>query len=377
MASNAINISCPTTSLSRSQALKYFNMFNGLHCTNIFPANGNTSHLSLIQLGSKLSFSIKGHGRTRAELLSEEADLISHPNGTNVVGKNLSPGIETQPDAIAFGTLAAETIPTTGGFPVDNDEYDLDCPTEGFSSIPEAIQDIRQGKMVVVVDDEDRENEGDLIMAASKVTPEAMAFVVKHGTGIVCVSMKGEDLERLELPLMVTQKDNEEKLRTAVYSVSGCKTWYNYGGVSSRQGDNNIDSFLCEVVDDDGSMARLPKLQQFARMENLKVISIADLIRYRRKRDKLVELSSAARIPTMWGPFTAYCYRSILDGMEHIAMVKVSEVVTLIFQVIFAFHCKCNSKLMHTEGTVNISRVPILVFSLFFLSQVYLVLTLR
>jgi 3,4-dihydroxy 2-butanone 4-phosphate synthase/GTP cyclohydrolase II len=79
---------------------------------------------------------------------------------------------------------------------------------------------------------------------------------------------------------------------------------------------------LCEIVDDDGSMARLPRLQQFAQKENLKIVSIADLIRYRRKRDRLVEYASSARIPTMWGPFTAYCYRSILDGIEHIAMVK-------------------------------------------------------
>uniref|UniRef100_A0A5B7AKY4 GTP cyclohydrolase II n=1 Tax=Davidia involucrata TaxID=16924 RepID=A0A5B7AKY4_DAVIN len=372
----SIKISCPTTSLSRSQASKNFKLFNGLPCANLFSANGNTFHLSSIQLGSKSCFSIKGHGRTRAALLSGEGDLMPHPNGTSVVGKDalfgdLSSGIEIQPDAIAFGTLAAETTPTTSGFPVDNDEYDLDRPTEGFSSIPEAIEDIRQGKIVVVVDDEDRENEGDLIMAASKVTPEAMAFFVKYGTGIVCVSMEGEDLERLDLPLMVTQKDNDEKLRTA-FTVSvdakhGTTTGvsardrattilalaskdskpedfnrpghifplkYREGGVLKRAGhtEASVDltvlagfdpvAVLCEVVDDDGSMARLPKLRQFAQMENMKIISIADLIRYRRKRDKLVEHASAAQIPTMWGPFTANCYRSILDGIEHIAMVK-------------------------------------------------------
>ncbi|KAK8942192.1 hypothetical protein KSP40_PGU017820 [Platanthera guangdongensis] len=98
-------------------------------------------------------------------------------------------------------------------------ERDLDFPTKGFSSVSDAVEDIRQGKLVIVVDDEDRENEGDLIMAASKVTPEAMAFIVRHGTGIVCVSMKGEDLERLQLPQMVINKDNDEKLRTA-FTVS-------------------------------------------------------------------------------------------------------------------------------------------------------------
>ncbi|EOX92013.1 GTP cyclohydrolase II isoform 5 [Theobroma cacao] len=208
-------------------------------------------------------------------------------------------------------------------------------------------------------------------MAASLVTPEAMAFIVKHGTGIVCVSMKAEDLERLELPLMVTQKENEEKLCTA-FTVSvdakhGTTTGvsardrattvlalaskesnpedfnrpghifplkYREGGVLKRAGhtEASVDlavlaglepvAVLCEIVDDDGSMARLPKLREFAQAEKLKIISIADLIRYRRKRDRLVELAAAALIPTMWGPFKAYCYRSLLDGIEHIAMVK-------------------------------------------------------
>ncbi|KAL0384436.1 UNVERIFIED_CONTAM: Bifunctional riboflavin biosynthesis protein RIBA 1, chloroplastic [Sesamum radiatum] len=228
---------------------------------------------------------------------------------------------------ILLGALSADMAPTTSGFPSENDEFDLDLPSEGFSSIPEAIEDIRQGKMVVVVDDEDRENEGDLIMAASKVTPEAMAFFVKHGTGIVCVSMEEQDLERLQLPLMVNHRENEEKLRTAFTISVG-------GGVLKRAGHTEaaVDlsvlaglepvGVLCEVVDDDGSMARLPRLREFAQQEKLKIVSIADLIRYRRKRDRLVEHASAARIPTMWGPFTAHCYRSILDGIEHIAMVK-------------------------------------------------------
>ncbi|CAI9104085.1 OLC1v1002697C3 [Oldenlandia corymbosa var. corymbosa] len=261
--------------------------------------------------------------------------------------------------------------PANAGFPLENGESDLDMPTDGFSSIPAAIEDIRKGKFVLVVDDEDRENEGDLIMAASKVTPEAMAFIVKHGTGIVCVSMKEEDLERLNIPLMVNSKDNEEKLSTA-FTVSvdakhGTTTGvsardrattilalaskdskpedfnrpghifplkYREGGVLKRAGhtEASVDlamlaglepvGVLCEVVDDDGSMARLPKLRQFAKEENIKIVSIADLIRYRRKRDKLVEHSSAAKIPTMWGPFIAHCYRSLLDGIEHIAMVK-------------------------------------------------------
>uniref|UniRef100_A0A0E0K1E9 GTP cyclohydrolase II domain-containing protein n=1 Tax=Oryza punctata TaxID=4537 RepID=A0A0E0K1E9_ORYPU len=250
-------------------------------------------------------------------------------------------------------------------------ELDLDSPTEGFSSISEAIKDIQQGKLVIVVDDESRENEGDLIMAASLVTPEAMAFVVRYGTGIVCVSMKEEDLERLNLPLMVATKENEEKLCTAftvtVDAKEGTTTGvsakdraktvmtlaspdskpsdfnrpghifplkYREGGVLKRAGhtEASVDlamlaglppaAVLCEIVDEDGSMARLPKLRVFAERESLKIISIADLIRYRRKRDRLVERSSVARLPLRWGNVRAYCYRSVIDGIEHIAMVK-------------------------------------------------------
>ncbi|KAK4405118.1 Bifunctional riboflavin biosynthesis protein RIBA 1, chloroplastic [Sesamum angolense] len=276
--------------------------FNGLQCGNMHSLNGLES---CKQPSAKVGVSINACLKAKSALFSGEGDLSD------------------------YVVLSADMAPTTSGIPVGNDEFDLDLPSEGFSSIPEAIEDIYNGKMVVVVDDEDRENEGDLIMAASKVTAEAMAFFVKHGTGIVCVSMKGEDLERLELPLMVSQKENEEKLCTA-FTVSV----YREGGVLKRAGHTEaaVDlamlaglehaGVLCEIVDDDGSMARLPKLLQFAQKENLKIVSIADLIRYRWKRNRLVEHASAARIPTMWGPFTAYCYRSILDGIEHIAMVK-------------------------------------------------------
>ncbi|KAM4098319.1 hypothetical protein ACJW30_07G068500 [Castanea mollissima] len=372
----SINISCPSnTSLSHLRLCKNFKLFNGLHGVNLSLAKGYASNLPLIRLGGK-SLSTEGVGRTKATVISGEGDLLSYANENNVEGNNTligdqSVGIEIQPDTVAFGTLSADTALTSSAFPIENDEFDLDFPTKGFSSIPEAIEDIRQGKMVVVVDDEDRENEGDLIMAAQLATPEAMAFIVKHGTGIVCVSMKEEDLERLQIPLMVTQKENEEKLCTAftvtVDAKNGTTTGvsardrattvlalaskdskpddfnrpghifplkYREGGVLKRAGhtEASVDlamlagldpvGVLCEVVDDDGSMARLPRLRQFVEQEKLKIISIADLIRYRRKRDKLVDRSAAARIPTMWGPSMAYCYRSILDGIEHIAMVK-------------------------------------------------------
>nr|POF22894.1 bifunctional riboflavin biosynthesis protein riba 1, chloroplastic [Quercus suber] len=308
----SINISCSSnTSLSHLQVCKNFKLFNGLHGVNLSLAKGYASNLPLIQLGGK-SLSIEGVGRTRATVISGEAD----------------------------------TAPTSGAFPIENDEFDLDCPTKGFSSIPEAIEDIRQGKMVVVVDDEDRENEGDLIMAAQLATPEAMAFIVKHGTGIVClctaftVTVDAKNgtttgvsaRDRATTVLALASKDSKPDDFNRPGHIFPLK--YREGGVLKRAGhtEASVDlamlagldpvGVLCEVVDDDGSMARLPRLRQFVEQEKLKIISIADLIRYRRKRDKLIDRSAAARIPTMWGPFMSYCYRSIIDGIEHIAMVK-------------------------------------------------------
>ncbi|XP_049352311.1 bifunctional riboflavin biosynthesis protein RIBA 1, chloroplastic-like [Solanum verrucosum] len=366
----SINISFPSTSLSRSQALKNFKLFNGLHSGDLVSLNGVSSG-SFIRLNARPHLTIKNDFKINSALLSGEGDIRSQSRGEASLFSSLSTGTETQPDAVTFATLEADGVPTTSGFLSDDDECDLDCPTEGFSSVPEAIEDIRQGKMVLVTDDEDRENEGDLVMAASKATSEAMAFFVKYGTGIVCVSMTEEHLERLQLPLMVNDKKNEEKLCTA-FTVSvdakhGTTTGvsahdrattvlalasgdskpedfnrpghifplkYREGGVLKRAGhtEASVDlavlagldpvGVICEVVDDDGSMARLPMLRKFAKEHNLKIISVADLIRYRRKTDQLVEHASAARIPTMWGPFTAHCFKSIIDGIEHIAMVK-------------------------------------------------------
>ncbi|XP_078443117.1 putative bifunctional riboflavin biosynthesis protein RIBA 1, chloroplastic [Wolffia australiana] len=302
---------------------------------------------------------------TKALIVGQGAP-VSEPESFSTV-------TELPADSINLSTIATDVAPSTiDFFSEEDDEADLDLPTKGFSSIPDAIEDIRQGKYVIVVDDEDRENEGDLIMAASLVTHDAMAFIVRHGTGIVCVGMKEDDLERLKLPLMVSTRENEEKLSTAftvsvdvkhgtttgVSAKDRAKTIlalaspaskaedfnrpghifplkYREGGVLKRSGhtEASVDlailaglppmAVLCEIVDDDdGSMARLPKLREFALKQNLKIISIADLIRYRRKREKLVERASVARLPLGWGNFRAYCYRSMLDGIEHIAMVK-------------------------------------------------------
>uniref|UniRef100_A0A1D1YUT9 Riboflavin biosynthesis protein ribBA, chloroplastic n=1 Tax=Anthurium amnicola TaxID=1678845 RepID=A0A1D1YUT9_9ARAE len=347
------------------RSCRHFVEFSGLQVFNPL-ALANRRTLRLVPANSRRS-SCAGI-RVKASMVSQGASLT----GPESLAANVAVP-QLQADAVALGAITADMGPMVDVFfSEDDDELDLDCPSEGFNSIPEAIEDIRHGKFVIVVDDEDRENEGDLIMAGSLATPDAMAFIVRHGTGIVCVSMKEEDLERLELPLMVSNKENEEKLCTAftvsvdvkegtttgVSAKDRAKTIlalaspasnagdfnrpghifplkYREGGVLKRAGhtEASVDlailagfppvAVLCEIVDnDDGSMARLPKLREFAQRENLKIISIADLVRYRRKRDKLVGRTSVARLPLEWGNFQAYCYRSLLDGMEHIAMVK-------------------------------------------------------
>ncbi|WVZ74930.1 hypothetical protein U9M48_023044 [Paspalum notatum var. saurae] len=340
---------------------------------SFFAPNSNSSKVK--SLGLRIASSLKRDGVYLAGGASGNSDTLL-PKSTSIRGQDHPVADHVLPIDSVFAPeiISANLARVVDKFSDDDTdtELDLDSPTEGFASIAEAIEDIRQGKLVIVVDDESRENEGDLIMAASLVTPEAMAFIVRHGTGIVCVSMKEEDLERLSLPLMVTTKENEEKLCTAftvtVDAKEGTTTGvsakdraktvmtlaspdskpedfnrpghifplkYREGGVLKRAGhtEASVDlamlaglppaAVLCEIVDDaDGSMARLPKLRVFAERENLKIISIADLIRYRRKRDRLIERSSVARLPLKWGNVRAYCYRSVIDGIEHIAMVK-------------------------------------------------------
>ncbi|KAG9147184.1 hypothetical protein Leryth_005414 [Lithospermum erythrorhizon] len=229
----------------------------------------------------------------------------------------------TIPRQMKLGKTAAAITPNGSMVATDDDECDLDRPTKGFASISEAIEDIRQGKMVIVVDDEDRENEGDLIMAASMVTPEAVAFIVKHGTGIVCVSMKEEDLERLELPLMVATKENEEKLCTA-FTVSVDAKYGTTTGVSAR--DRAATILALASKDSKSKDFNRPGHIFPLRYREGGILKRAghtgSCCIYRRKREKLVEKTSAAQIPTIWGPFEANCFKSMLDGCEHIAMVK-------------------------------------------------------
>ncbi|GLW12150.1 riboflavin biosynthesis protein RibBA [Microtetraspora sp. NBRC 13810] len=234
--------------------------------------------------------------------------------------------------------------------------------------IERAIADMREGRAVVVVDDENRENEGDIIFAGSKATPELVAFTIRHGSGVICVPMRGEDLDRLGLPLMVSE--NRERMRTA-YTVSvdardGVTTGisaadrartirmlsdsateafelvrpghifplrYREGGVLARRGHTEaaIDlavlaglgptGVLCEVVNDDGTMKRLPDLRAFADEHDLALVSIEQLVDYRRRTERIVTRVAETRIPNRHGMWRAYGYASALDGGEHLALV--------------------------------------------------------
>ena len=242
---------------------------------------------------------------------------------------------------------------------------DTDSP---LAAVEDAIAAVGRGEIVVVVDDEDRENEGDLIMAAEHATPEAIAFFVRYTSGVICAPMTGERLDDLALPLMVTV--NTEPMRTAytitVDAAEGTTTGisandrsrtvnllsspnseshdfvrpghvlplrYRPGGVLKRAGHTEaaVDlarlagcepaGVLAEVVTDDGSMARLPRLIEFCQEHDLLLISIADLIRYRRANERLVDPVAQARIPTIYGDFTGHVFRDF-DGTEHLALVR-------------------------------------------------------
>ncbi|KAM6577911.1 hypothetical protein CsatB_029748 [Cannabis sativa] len=281
-------------------------------------------------------------------------------------------GALDESSSVPFGTLKAEITPETIDFFVSDAEGDPDCPSEGYSSIDQALDTLRQGKFVIVVDDEIGDVEGNIILAASLTSPEHMAFMIKHGSGIVSVGMKEEDLERLKLPLMSPETEDEDSsaptftitvdakagTSTGVSASDRAKTVltlsspdskpedfrrpghvfplkYRNGGVLRRAGhtEASVDlvalaglrpmSVLSSLVDSEhGSMASLADLRKLALEYSIPMVSITDLIRYKRKRENLVERTAISRLPTKWGVFQAYCYRSKLDGTEHVAIVK-------------------------------------------------------
>jgi 3,4-dihydroxy 2-butanone 4-phosphate synthase / GTP cyclohydrolase II len=272
-----------------------------------------------------------------------------------------------------------------------------------FATIPEAIEEIARGRMVIVVDDADRENEGDLIVAAEKVSQETIAFMVRYTSGVICMPMMGERLDELHIPLMVAANTDHQRtaftvsvdarrgVTTGISAADRATTIrtmiepgtrpedmlrpghifplrYREGGVLRRAGHTEaaVDlarlaglypaGVLCETVNDDGTMARLPDLARFAREHDLRLISIADLIEYRRRREVLVECVATAIIPTSWGEFRAFAYESVVDGRTHVALVlgdigDGADVMTRVHSecltgdVFGSLRCDCGSQL--------------------------------
>ena len=235
-------------------------------------------------------------------------------------------------------------------------------------SLEEALEDLKAGKMLIVVDDESRENEGDLVMAAEKVTPEAINFIVKYGKGLLCMPTIGERLDELQMPLMISQNAGRKDQTAFTVSVdynrgttTGISAYdraatvkamldpesrpgdftrpghmfplrYHPGGVLARPGHTEaiVDlcnlaglypaGIVCEMMDDDGTMSRLPQLEQFADTHGLKILSIAQIIAHRRHKERLIERVAETRLPTRYGEFKAIGYRSYFDQGEHIAL---------------------------------------------------------
>ena len=289
-----------------------------------------------------------------------------------------------------------------------------------FDSIPDAIEDIKAGKFVVVVDDEDRENEGDLIMAAEKITPEAVNFLAKYGRGLVCVCMTGERIEKLKLHPMVERNTAllGTRFTVSVDAIKGTTTGISahdravtietlvdedscaedlgrpghifpiqalQGGVLSRAGhtEASVDlarlaglkpmGVLCEIMNDDGSMARVPQLAVFAKEHNLKLIAIKDLIAYRRMTEKLVDKVTTVDLPTAHGNFVLHLYRSQIDEHHHLALVKgdVAGAKNVLVRVhsscltgdVFgSSRCDCGNQLHHAMETVEAEGQGVIVY---------------
>jgi 3,4-dihydroxy 2-butanone 4-phosphate synthase/GTP cyclohydrolase II len=255
-----------------------------------------------------------------------------------------------------------------------------------FASVDAAIDAIRRGEMVIVVDDEDRENEGDLTMAAEKVTPAAINFMAKHGRGLICLPMTGERLDKLEIPLMVRQ--NSTRFETAfcvpIEAKRGTSTGISAadraatvlaainpktkpgdlarpghmfplrardGGVLVRAGQTEaaVDlariagltpaGVICEIMNEDGTMARVPALAKFAKRHRVLMITIADLIRYRMQTEGLVKKVAEADLPTAHGPFRVHAFQSLINEEVHVALVagKIGDGKDVLVRV----HSKC------------------------------------
>lgn len=255
-----------------------------------------------------------------------------------------------------------------------------------FDNIQDAIKEIRDGRMVIVVDDEDRENEGDLTMAAARVTPAAINFMAKHGRGLICVSLPGQRLDELQIPLMVSEntspyetafcisvearwgvttgvsaQDRATTIRALVDPKTGpddlARPGHIFplrakkGGVLARAGQTEAAADLsrlaglypagviCEIMNEDGSMARVPQLFEFAARHGLRIITVKDLITFRMRREKLVRRAVEATIPTLHGTFQALLYQSRVGSDQHLALTLGD--ITPADDVLVRVHSEC------------------------------------
>jgi len=262
-----------------------------------------------------------------------------------------------------------------------------------FDSIEDALQDLAAGRAIIVVDDENRENEGDVICAAQFATPDMINFMAVEARGLICLAMTGERLDELELPLMVTQSSFEDENEQTAFTVSidaalhwGVTTGISAedrartiqvalnpsaqpkdlrrpghifplrakaGGVLKRAGhtEAGVDlarlaglypaGVICEIQNPDGSMARLPELVEYAQGHGLKLISIADLISYRLEHERFVKREAIAAMPTQFGNFKIYAYRNLMDHSEHVALVKGDPATFADKPVMVRVHSEC------------------------------------
>jgi 3,4-dihydroxy 2-butanone 4-phosphate synthase/GTP cyclohydrolase II len=292
--------------------------------------------------------------------------------------------------------------------------------TSPFATIEEALEEIRAGRMVVVVDDEDRENEGDLTIAAEHVTPEAINFMATHGRGLICLCLTPERCEALGLRQMTDQNETpfgtaftisieardgvstgisaSDRARTVAVAIdpsSGPRELVQPGhvfplrarpgGVLQRTGQTEaaVDlarlaglqpaGVVCEIMNDDGTMARVPDLVGYCRTHGLKMVTVADLVEYRRRTEKLVERIVSVRMPTEFGEFQAVAYREVLSGKQHVALVK-GEVAgredvlvrvhseCLTGDVFHSMRCDCGEQLVHALQRIEQEGVGVLLY---------------
>jgi 3,4-dihydroxy 2-butanone 4-phosphate synthase/GTP cyclohydrolase II len=289
-----------------------------------------------------------------------------------------------------------------------------------FSTIEEAIEDIRSGRMVIVCDAEDRENEGDLTLAAQFATPEAINFMAKEGRGLICLALEPSRCDELGLDLMAAKNESpfqtaftvsvearegvttgisaHDRARTIQVAIDPRSTPNDLvqpghifplkakaGGVLERAGQTEaaVDlarlagvtpaGVICEIMNDDGTMARVPDLEKFCAKHDMKMVTVADLIEYRRRQDKLVQREVEVRLPTAYGDFRAVAYRSMVDNKHHIALVKgevdgMEDVLVRVHSecltgdVFHSLRCDCGEQLESALSMIEAEGAGVLLY---------------